>query len=110
MSLSSVSGVGVLIPWHVGHGSFETLQDLMPHLAIPRRIHAQQDLMPRIISVWNTIIVTFQNIHLSKHEPHHEEGKRKEEQYFGKVKKYIGSQMTIHLLLQRLKQAQEGEH
>ena len=31
MSISSVSGVGVLISWHVGHGSFEALQKSLPH-------------------------------------------------------------------------------
>ena len=32
MSVPSVSGARVLISWHVGHGFFEPLQDLMPHL------------------------------------------------------------------------------
>ena len=31
MSISTVLGVGVLISWHVGHGSFEALQYSCPH-------------------------------------------------------------------------------
>ncbi len=31
MSESTVSGVGVLISLHVGHGSFEVLQNVLPH-------------------------------------------------------------------------------
>jgi hypothetical protein len=31
MSISSVSGVEVLISWHVGHGSLESLQNSFPH-------------------------------------------------------------------------------
>jgi hypothetical protein len=56
-----------------------------------------------IMSTWNEIIVTVQNIQSSRHTPYHFEEKQKIDKYL-EPRTYEQSQMTISLLLQHLKQ------
>jgi len=61
------------------------------------------EIVEDIMSVWNEIIVTVQNIQSSRHKPYHFEEKQKIDEYL-EPRTYEQSQMTLSLLLQRLKQ------
>jgi hypothetical protein len=62
MSISGVSGVGLLNSWHVGHGFFETLQDLMSHFGGRHLLHVTMYRILQIEQSEKLFLVLFSSV------------------------------------------------